>query len=401
MPAVAAALVFACSESAARAQDRADPAETATFRRGPIALSPSVTISSGTDSNVLNTSVNPRSDVTFSLQPGVTMWMRFRALHVSLQNQTTLNRYVELSEQSGVNTMNGGRLELWLNRVTPYAGLRYLNTKERATLEVDDRARYRDVAVTAGVGINVSAKTIVDVSADRYSVAYDAGAAPSSDALREAFDRSGERYRVSVGYALTPLTTVSFVTETERASFDFSPERDSTTVKFGPAVDFKPFALLSGRAQVGMLVFRPDDPNVPRFSGSSAQVDLSYVLHGATRFTVSVQRGLNYSAGGSATYYLQTGFGLAVNHQFTEHWDAQARLGRARLDYQEPPSTGPVTRAPLGDDVISGYGGGMGYRFSKGTRLGLNVEYSERESTREGASYDGLRMFGSVTISFE
>src|SRR5437764_662174 len=70
--------------------------------------------------------------------------------------------------------------------------------------------------------------------------------------------------------ALTPLTTVAVIVDTEREHFDFMPERDATSVKAVGGLEFKPAALVDGKVFAGYRAFRSvgdDDSNGRGFAG--------------------------------------------------------------------------------------------------------------------------------------
>jgi hypothetical protein len=53
---------------------------------------------------------------------------------------------------------------------------------------------------------------------------------------------------------------------------------------------------------------------------------------------------------------------------------------------------------PVPDDTVVSYGGGVGYRFTGRLRLGLNAEWSRRDSDRSvDRQYRNHRVFAGLT----
>jgi hypothetical protein len=160
-------------------------------------------------------------------------------------------------------------------------------------------------------------------------------------------------------------------------------------------VKFDPAALLKGAATLGYRDFQPLDPSLPRFTGATMSVDLSYVLLGVTKFAVKGTRDVQYSYDINQPYYLQTGVGLEVSQQIYGPFDAVGRVGAARLEYRD--RAGTVVAVSDRVDHIETYGGGFGYHIGRDMRIGVNVDQNLRLSPVSGRQYRGLRYGIAVT----
>ena len=201
--------------------------------------------------------------------------------------------------------------------------------------------------------------------------------------------------------ALTPLTTLVVKTEDEHDRFEFSPLRDSNSVLFEPGFEFKPFALLSGRASVGYRQFDALTPGVPDYSGPVAAVDLSYTMRETTRFAVSFSRDVEYSYEPTSPYYIENGGLFSVTQALGTDWDVVGRAGRTSLTYR-----GLNELAALAPDIVSRqdtvttWGFGVGRRCGSTLRIGIDADRTARTSVIAGRNYSGLRIGGSVTYGF-
>jgi hypothetical protein len=91
-----------------------------------------------------------------------------------------------------------------------------------------------------------------------------------------------------------------------------------------------------------------------------------------------------------------------VSGSITQHLfgpiDAIARLGLARLAYQNRITAGPTL--PDRTDHMRWVGGSVGYRSARRMRMAFNVDDYRRTSDAELREYNGLTFGISVTYGF-
>ena len=93
---------------------------------------------------------------------------------------------------------------------------------------------------------------------------------------------------------------------------------------------------------------RYHDVGMPDFSGLVANVELSYILLGMTRFTVGVSRDIYFSYEIAEPFYIQPGLTLSVTQQVSGPWDVQARGNWYTLNYQQAAAAGTAPQAGPG-----------------------------------------------------
>ena len=184
----------------------------------------------------------------------------------------------------------------------------------------------------------------------------------------------------------------------QRERFQHSPGRDNDGFRIMPGVEFDPYALIFGKASVGYRKLNMLTPGMPDFSGVVAAVSLSYAYQRTTRVDLGVTRDVQYSYELAEPFYIQTGYSLTVTQPIVTRWDAQARGGRYRLDYQR--TSDPSTTGPGRLDHYTTLGGGIGYHLSRDTRVGLNLDYVRRQSPVYSRDFRGLRGGLAVTYGF-
>ena len=144
---------------------------------------------------------------------------------------------------------------------------------------------------------------------------------------------------ITIKHQLTPLTAITVDAGSQADRFDLWPDRDTDSTTAGVQVTFDPFALLKGSARFGYRDFVPVDPNVPEYSGTTAAVDLTYVLQGSTKLNVQLNRDVEYSFDVDQPYYLQTGVAGSIAQQIYGPVDVVARAGTQHLAYRDRAGT--------------------------------------------------------------
>ena len=392
-------LAFLCVSVAAAAhaaaQEPDDPFETARFRLGAIRFTPAIELTSlGRDSNVFNEADAPKSDTTAAFGPAVQFWMRPGSTRLSGRVGVQYLYFREFRNQRAWNTSNELRWEFPLARLTPFVAGSYENSKERQGYEIDSRSRRRHDSATVGTRLRLSGKTELVGSFARANAKFDENETFLGATLAEQLNRREDRAQLQFRHALTPLTTFVVRSELGRDRFRVSNLRDSDIVSVLPGFEFKPFALISGEAFVGVRRFDALDASLPDHTGVVASVNTMYVRN-ATRFEVKVVRDLAYSYAPTRPYYGLLDGGLTVTQRLRGSWEVVGRGSRQVLTYRQIGS-GPGADRPR--DRARILGGGVGYVVGETLRLGLDVNHSTRRSEVEGRrDFDGLRVFGSVT----
>jgi hypothetical protein len=387
--------------AAAFAQDDPEPFETARFRVGPLALTPSIAITNvGVDNNVYNEWDNPKSDYTATVKPGADLWFRARRLRASAKATAGYVYFQQYASQRSFEADTSGKVGFDLLRLQPYVTGSYLSTRDRASYEIDVRARRHTQSAGAGLEIRLSKKTRIDLSAKRDESRMQANA--DIPYLREVYDRREDWLRGELRYRLTPLTTIVVKGESGHAHFLESPVRDNRSLRLAPGVEFNPFALIQGSAYVGVRRLNVLTAGIRDYTGPVAAVNLSYTLLGRTRFSLQLDRDVQYSYQVDRPYFVQTGGTLTVTQSVGGPFDVQARAGLENLDYC--PSS---IEDPAHPTAADGYreksqlaGGGIGYRFSRDTRLGFNVDYVRRKSPFDSRAFNGIRAGASISYAF-
>ncbi|HET7056772.1 MAG TPA: outer membrane beta-barrel protein, partial [Thermomicrobiales bacterium] len=347
---------------------------------GPLSLAPEIRITDlGYDSNVFaqNDSRNPAGDFTMTATPAAEAWLRLPRAQVSGRTEFDYIYYQQASSLRSWDSDSAARVDVFLARVTPYAWATLANLRHRQGVEIDAPIRRIEENAVAGAAVRLSGKTSIDIRATRSRSSFEDQATYFDITLAQALNRKATGEGASVKYSVTPFTTVSLDVDRERERFDFSPERDANTLFIGPAIEMKPFAVISGRARLGLRKRTFLDAATPPYRTVAALVDLRYTLQERTGFSVEFQRDLRYSYRVVQQEYVLTGFRVGVMHRLADPWDVRASVGRDRLEYGGG-ALGSVTVRPEVETVLR-YRAEVGYRVGR-TRVGVHVDYRNRDA---------------------
>jgi len=307
--------------------------------------------------------------------------------------QLDFNYFQRFAAIRSIDTDSRANVALALGRLTPHAGGSWANARHHRSFEIDFPVRRVDQSWDAGVDLTVSTKTSIAVMVRRSRVEYTGETVYLESDLASVLGDTSTVTGVGVRYALTPLTTVGAQFERDHERLPHAPERNADGVRLTSIVEFRPLALVSGQAQIGVRSRTFNDRNAPPFQGMVTQVDLSYTLLGRTRLTVRAQRDLSYSYRPGERDYLQTGTEGVVTHRLGTSWDVSGSVGRFRLQY------GLADRNARAERVLY-YGVDVGRTMFR-SRVGFQVSRQTRSSDFSARrEYEEMRISSSVSYRF-
>jgi hypothetical protein len=385
---IAAALTLARAGVAFAGQD---PTPPGTVVLGPVQIRPSLILKDmGYDENVFNDPVDPKHDFTFTLSPTANVSFRMRRLRLRYITATDYVYYQTYKEERGTNTSSAAFMEFDLGLLKPYGSISGLNTKTRLDSEVDKRARHRDLAYSAGVSFKVASRTNLIFNGTQTTVAFDPGVEFRGVDLHRSFDGRRRGVDAGISVVLTPFTTLTVSLAREQQRFQLSPDRNSNSWRVTPSFTFSPTGVITGAASVGYRRFKPVSHTLPGYSGLVSNVAVGMTLYGRHQVSTLFSRDVQYSYETANAYYVGTGGTTTWTLSVVGPIDVRATGGHFLMDY------GRTTAG--GHDSTTTYGGGVGYNFSNRARLGLNTDWSRRDSNRSAQrGYRNHRIFAGLT----
>jgi Putative beta-barrel porin 2 len=397
----AACLMVWCWPAAARAQLTA-PGEAAQIQFGPFSLYPTLVLAdAGKDSNVFNDGKDQKDDYTLTVSSKalVVTKVGLNELMFSMGSDYTWFRQYE-SERSN-NATYAMRFNLSASRFKPFVGALRARVRSRPNQEIDARTWRLDRSATAGSNFNLTERTALTASATIEDSAYDQGQVFRGNDLSASLDRSGRVFMAGVRYALTPLTTLAVTGNFQDDSFPQSHIRDARTYSVTPTFEFSPDAVIRGTASVGVAAFRPDNHELPSYTGPVFRGTIGWSLFDSkTSFDVRTTRGVSYSYNDAQPYYLGTVNRVNVTQKFFGPLELVGGIERGYLSYRwergaSPPALSVVPHSDV-TDVVSG---GLGARIMNGFKVVVSVEHARRRSHFDDSlNYDRTRVLSTVTL---
>lgn len=354
-----------------------NPRESARIRLGPLYMTPALPlVGIGVDTNVFNSSLDPRSDVTATANPSLDLWvpMARRAL-ISTSFSADLVYFKEFSSQRSVNPSVNVRGELFSRFVTLFAGRGYSRSKQRSNLEIDTRSRYVSIDNRAGAILALGTRTAAEVSAFQRETTYDRGEEFLGTNLAQALNREEYGAQLDLRHRLTSFTTLLASASVQRDRFDESSERNSDSTRLTTGFAFNPRALISGRAEVGLRQFKTRDAALPDYTGIVAATSVVYTLRQRTQFSVTWDRDVSYSYQADTPYFVANGIGLQIQRQIRGNLDAG--LGAQRTTYAYRGFSSSLV-TPERTDVTTSYSADIGYRLNRNLRMSFGATVLER-----------------------
>jgi hypothetical protein len=362
-------------------------------------LSPTIRLTAGWDDNIfrVNTADNPIGDFVTTISPDVQASLRVSRLRVSGRGEANFIHFRKVSEINAIDMLTTGRVELPLGRLTPYFGGDWTNTRHRRNFEIDLPVRQVDSSWNAGVDLRLSGKTSIGVTRRQSRVDYKGDTNYLGSDLAQYLGATAAITGAEFRYSLTPLTTIGADIEQDRTEFEIATERDSDGFLVASVIEFRPLALVSGSARLGIRRRTFIDGNAPSYRTVVTRFDLAYTLLGRTRFAVTGQRDLSYSYRADQRDYLPTGVELAVSHRVANAWDVRGALGQFKLIYGLGVPDGPLSSRSEG---VLTYRLGVGYHIEK-MIVGFEVSRETRTSDfTVNRDYEATRIASSVSYDF-
>ena len=364
---------------------------------GPLRLAPGLTVREiGYDSNVFDEPPDapPKEDYVVAAMPDVSAFARMRFFRVSAYGGSELTYYQEYESERSVGYAGRGRVDLLLSRVRPFVGVGRVRTRQRPNGEIDVRADRLEEELSGGVAFDLSAHSLIYGSWARNRSEY-ANAIEEGIDLSQTLTRERNDYQAGIKTDLTPLLSVQLYGSVQEDVFRFEPRRNAKGTLALATFRIAPDAVVAGSITVGYKDFQPEDPHSKPFRGLTGTAAITYPFLEIGRFTVTANRGTEYSFDAEEAYFVENSAFLAYTHRLFGEIDAQVRGGRSLFDYSARETM------PAHKDTLDIAAGSLGYNLRNRTRIALNYEYSKRRSPAiTSRNYDRRRIYLSWLFAF-
>jgi hypothetical protein len=400
LPTLVLAAAIMATPALAQSGDAPD-ASKVRVRFGPLSLNPTISLTNlGIDQNVFNDppEKTPKSDFTATITPTTELWLRIGPTWMVGAIKEDIVWYQKYASERAASTSYSLGWRIPLSRMTFKTTLAYAKVKDRPGFEIDTRAERKQIGYGGTAEVRALSKTLIGITVDRRRINFVDSASFRGVNLHEEMNNTSTTAAVSLRHELTPLTSVSFNVSRSQDRFDLAPLRNSDSTGAAGSIEFNRFAVLKGGASFGYRDFKPRDPLLPGYQGTTGSADLTYTLLGATRFSLTAKRDVQYSYDVAQPYYLQAGAEGSIAQQIFGPFDVVGRLGSHTLAYRN--RAGALVPVPDRVDRMKSYGVGVGFHMGKELRLGFNVDQVRRESELSDRRYDNVKFGTAVTYGF-
>ena len=398
---IAAVIVALCGASVAEAQ-ASDPPREAPFLFGPLTLAPVIDLFATYDNNLFNSS-DPETregDFNTTLSPALDAWWRSGHARAVGRVKSDLIYYKQFEDLRAVDWSTNGRLDVPINRLRPFVSGGFTSTTNSQTIEIDTIAKQTAGTFRLGSGVRLTPRAEFEVSFERAMRNYQEDPIFGDANLAAELDYTTKVGRVAFLYEVTPLTTVGVEGLWGRDRFDISTEKDSDNTYILPFVEFKPTALISGRASIGIQSRKVLSGASPDFTGTVINAQLMYTLLDRTRFVGTVSRNLEYSYIEGRTDYTEGVIGVSVQHRLNDRWDVGGNVSRTRNSYSGSTQAGSDIAITYPEERYTALGMRVGYGIRR-ARIAFGLDHFIRDVAEdEVRNYDRTRAYSTVTYAF-
>jgi hypothetical protein len=371
------------------------------FVSGPLGWTPVFQLrEAGIDSNVFNSSADPKEDTVGTASSQVSSVLTLGVLQAATQGSLDYQYFERYKTERGLNRRVSSHVEFPVTRFSPDITVSWARVKERSGNEIDIRAPRTDWSYALGIQTRITSRIAVTTTGGRLKSTYDRGFTFRGVEIASQLDRETLLGTVSTRVTLTPLTSLIVDASVGRDEFPLRPDAATDNIRGNVGVEFAPDAVIRGRASIGYHSMQPRHAGVPNstmvaFDGMTSSTELGYTLLGVTRFTGRFSRDSNYSISTSQPIYVSTAGGLDILQALFGPVDLTVHASREQLKYRE-------TMLAIGHtDLADVLGGGLSIRIGSGAIVELLYDNSERRSTGgRQFEFNRRRIYTTVTYGF-
>ena len=381
------------------------PPESAQLEFGPFSLYPSLQIvDAGKDQNVFNDGTVSKEDYTFTLVSRALVVTRLGLSRLMFSAGSDYVWFQKYQSERSRNAVYALRFNFSASRFRPFIGAERLRTRTRPNHEIDLRARRLERSALGGSDFDLTERIAISVSARLSDTSFEKGEKFRGTDLSDALGRKGRQYSGGVRYKVTPLTTFGVGGSYGEDIFPRSHIRDSETYSLAPSIEFSQDAAIRGSFTVGYEVFKPADPELDQYRGTTAAGSLNWALYNRTVFEVGVNRNVSYSYQDGEPYYLLTTGSLSVGQPLIGPLSLQGSASYDRLAYRwrrgvAPPPSASTSGSLARTDYETVFRGGVGLNLGRGFKVVIAVERSTRRSLENSLqNYRKTRLLSTLTV---
>ena len=371
------------------------PVPPGTITSARCELTPSLVLKDEGVDTTSSTSRSTRSTTSpFDLTPRGDVALRMRRLRLGVRGRRPTTSTTGSTNRARPQHFGPARVDLDLGALKPYASVEGPTAARAPNPEVDARARHRDLSMAPASAVKIASRTtlIVNGTAEQLAVRRrpTISRRRSQRELRRPPRTSRRRRRVRLD-AVHQFSPCSWHASSSASTS--RPARDSNSWRVSPTFTFSPTGLLTGSATLRLPPLYDALADAARLFGLVSAVNVGATIYRRNQMQARSSTATSSTRTTTATpYYLNTGGTLTWTYLLAGPIDMRGTGGRTAWTTRSP------ARRSAGDDHITTYGGGIGYRFTNRARLGVNAEWHAPRLEPGGRpDYRNHRIFAGLT----
>ncbi len=366
------------------------------FRVGPLFFTPALEVRSGADTNVFNDTVRPIPDAVTVIRSELDTALAFRErLRLTGRGSVDFSHFYRQETERSTGFAGEGRAELSLGPFSFFSTGGGGQTRQRFSLEIDERLRRQERWASAGLDLSLSEALQVRVSGTLRRYTYEAGRSSAKAAL----DRDERTGSAELRYSVATFTRAVVSLDTREDRF-LGRERGAARLvrpyRLWGGLEFGEEAVVTGRILAGVRQFPRGTSGTNALAYRAPVVSASIVttLPALGRVTVSGERDVFYSVirasgnGGHFNSYVASVVGVNLTSALPLEL-----IGRVEAQLDEVRYTLPVLYLDRAADRLDRRwttGITLLRGVSRSVRLGGTLAYTRRISNLPGWQCEGL-----------
>ncbi|MGB5948807.1 MAG: outer membrane beta-barrel protein [Parvibaculum sp.] len=377
--------------------ERARPGYDAVgLRAGSFVVLPSIEVAETYDDNIFATESNKDSDFITSVHPRVDVistWSR-HSLNLTAGLQRSYFADNSSENKTGYDFGMDGRLDI-LRDTNVTGALAHAQKHEdrgSATFSSTTAAEPVEYKQTdASIAFNQRFNRVTTTLGAAYTrLNYEDVASTAGPILDEDLrDRDVYTQKLRAGYDVSPDTNVFVQGSLNQRRYDIGmpiQDRDSKGYEAVVGSRFKLSTLASGEVYVGYQRQNYDATGLSDVSGLSYGANVNWYVTPLSTVRFNAASTIEESDLGGSSGYLRQVVGVGLDHELLRNVILRGDLSYENDDYKGTPRK---------DDY---YGGGVGvsYLLNRFVAMGLDYDYTKRDSNAAGADYSRNRVMFTI-----
>ena len=345
------------------------------------------------ESNVFQTPSHAKDDLIFKTIPGFLAEYGTGPHWVTLGYRAEILNFLDLNNQDAVHHILLGQLHLEFNRLSLNVRDNFVHTTDPPGTELVGRIESTTNTLATDAEYRLTDRFAVGANATWVHVEYP---------VLPQLDREEYLFGGSVFWKFQPKTDLRLTYNYGVKEFNSDTIRDVTRHVVLLGIRGELTSKLSSTFRIGYEDRQPNGPGpLPRgYRGIVGGGDWVYQATERLRITLLTDRSVQESIFANELFFISTMGTLAVEQRIGPKVSVTARLTGGENAYPTKSQVGDNTPFKFRNDIIVGWGGGIGYDVQPWLRVAVDFLHSDRDSNFRRFSFKDDKISAMITLQF-